>query len=330
MNEEKLLTLLTQADAPLSGEQISRQLGVSRTAIWKYIESLRQQGYEIDSAPRRGYLLSRAPDVLREGEICRQIDGCILGTELICLPTTDSTNTECKRRFMNGSREGLVVISDEQSAGRGRAGHEFISPKSKGLYLTALMQPKIAPMDAVNMTAWVAVAVCDAVEEVCGQRPGIKWTNDIILNGKKLCGILTEMEVEAETGALSYIITGIGVNCNHNETDFPAQLQNIATSLALECGKPIRRADLAAALIRALNRMYRRFPSEGKADYLAAYRRDCVTLGHEVLLVRPGETKKAFAETVDDDFALILRYPDGTRETVDSGEVSVRGLCGYV
>lgn len=329
MSTEQLLTMLLQADGPLSGEQISRELGVSRAAVWKQMEALRAQGYAIASAPRRGYRLEQAPDVLHPGELRSRLTDCALGGELVCLPTVDSTNTECKRRFLTGSSEGLVVLADEQTGGRGRVGRSFLSLPGKGLYLSVLLQPRLQPMEAVNLTAWAAVAVCDAVEEVCGVRPGIKWTNDLILNGKKLGGILTEMELEAETGALRWIICGIGINCGHGPEDFPEELRPVATSLAMALGHPVRRAELAAALVRALDRMYRRFPHDGLADYLAAYRRDCVTVGRQVQLLGRGEPQQAFAEAITEDFALAVRYPDGERAVVNAGEVSVRGICGY-
>lgn len=330
MVQDQILTLLKEAkDVPLSGEALGQRLGVSRAAVWKAVEALRQDGYEISSAPRRGYRLERGPDQLRAGEIAGGIQGCRVGRELVCLDSVDSTNTECKRRVMAGAREGLVVVANEQTGGRGRRGRPFLSPRDTGLYLTAVLQPLLQPAQAVCLTAWAAVAVCDAVEDAAGVRPQIKWTNDIILNGKKLCGILTEMEVEAESGQLLYVIPGIGINCNERLSDFPPELRDVATSLAIELGQPVHRAALAAALIRALDRMYADFPGE-KSRYLDAYRRDCVTVGRQVRLLWGEESEKAFAEAVDDDFALVVRTPDGTRKTVSAGDVSVRGLEGYV
>ncbi len=184
-------------------------------------------------------------------------------------------------------------------------------------------------MDVVNLTAWTAVAVCNAIENVVGERPGIKWTNDLILHNKKLCGILTEMGLEAESGQLQYVVVGIGINISQTENDFGDELIPIATSLELALGRKVRRADLAVSVIRQLDRMMQDFP-EKKDEYLSLYRSDCVTTGHEVRLIQKAESRTAFAEGIDDDFALLVRWPDGTHETITAGDVSVRGLLGYI
>ena len=183
--------------------------------------------------------------------------------------------------------------------------------------------------EIVNLTAWVAVAVCDAVEEAAGERPGIKWTNDLILRERKLCGILTELGLEAESGELQYVVVGIGINISQTEEEFGPEVSRVAVSLEQALGRRMRRADLAAAVIRNLDRMVRDFP-EKKSDYLARYRAGCLTTGHEVRLIQQGEARTAFAESIDDDFALVVRWDDGTRETITAGDVSVRGLLGYV
>ena len=175
----------------------------------------------------------------------------------------------------------------------------------------------------------VAVAVCDGIEAACGVRPQIKWTNDLVLNGKKLCGILTELGLESESNDLDYLITGIGINVNHTPEDFDAEVQPIATSLAQELGHPVRRAQLAVEIIRALDRMYAQFP-QNKQDYLERYRADCLTVGKQVQLITPAAREEAFAVAIDDDFRLVVEYPDGRRAALSAGEVSVRGMYGYV
>ena len=204
-------------------------------------------------------------------------------------------------------------------------------PAGKGLYCSILLRPRLVlDLDKLStLTAWVAVAASRAVEACCGLRPGIKWTNDLVLGGRKLCGILTELELEAETGEPSAVIAGIGINVGQTDGDFGPALSRVATSLEQELGSPVRRADLAVCLLRALDDMYAAFPA-AKADYLAEYRARCVTTGHEVYLVRGEERLPAFAESVDEDFALLCRMPDGSRRRVTAGEVSVRGLMGYV
>lgn len=330
MSREKVLSLLLERPAEyLSGEAMSRALGISRAGVWKAIEALRQEGYEISSAPNRGYRLESAPDRVREGELAGPLAGCLVGGTLACLDTIDSTNTECKRRAMAGTPEGLVVIAEEQTGGRGRLGRSFQSPKGCGLYLSALLRPQLEPAAVTDFTAWVAVAVCDGIEAACGVRPRIKWTNDIVLNGKKLCGILTELGLESESNALEYLVPGIGINVNHRPEDFSEDVRPMATSLAQELGHPVRRSLLAAEVIKALDRMYAAFP-QGKQEYLDKYRADCLTPGNRVQLITPVSRQEAYAVEIDDDFRLVVELPDGTRKALSAGEVSVRGMYGYV
>ena len=330
MSREKVLALLRERQGEYcSGEAMSRQLGISRAGVWKAIEGLRQEGYTISSAPNRGYRLEEGPDLLRAGELSGALSGCLVGRKLLCLETVDSTNTECKRRAMAGEAEGLVVVADEQTGGRGRLGRSFQSPKGQGLYLSALLRPRLEPGQVADFTAWVAVAVCDGIEAACGVRPRIKWTNDIILGGKKLVGILTELGLESESNALEYLIPGIGVNVNQAPEDFSPEIRDMATSLAQELSRPVRRSDLAVQIILALDRMYAGFP-ENKAEYLEKYRADCLTPGNQVQLITPVSRQEAYAVAVDDDFRLVVELPDGTRKALSAGEVSVRGMYGYV
>ena len=328
MLRDEVLSLLKSGEE-LSGETMSQTLGVSRAAVWKAIETLRGEGYAISSAPRRGYRLEGSPDLLSAGELAAAVAGRRVGKELVCLETVDSTNNEVKRRAVDAVPDGLVVLAGEQTGGRGRRGRAFLSPAGKGLYLSALLRPACGLEQVPALTAWTAVAVCDAVEALCRVRPDIKWPNDVILDGRKLCGILTELELEAESAQLRYVVVGLGLNISQTEADFGPEVAPAAVSLAQALGTAPRRADAAAAVIAALDRMYREFPARG-AEWLARYRADCLTLGKTVRLLRPSGEEEAFAEAVDDDFALVVRHPGGRRETVSSGEVSVRGLLGYV
>ncbi len=330
MTREAVLSLLKEAgDSYCSGQSMSRTLGISRAAVWKAIDALRQDGYEISSVPRRGYRLERSPDRLSAGELTGALRGLTLGQNIICLDSVDSTNNYAKKLADRGAPHGTVVLTDCQTAGRGRRGNSFVSPEGKGLYLSVLLRPNLPPADVINLTAWIAVAVCDAVEQVIGQRPGIKWTNDLILQSKKLCGILTEMSLEAETGELQYVVAGIGINVSQSEADFGTEVSSLAISLEQALGRKIRRADLAVAVLGALERMMNDFPHQ-KAAYLERYRNHCLTLGREVRLIRKGEAQIAFAQAIDEDFALVVRHENGTVETVTAGDVSVRGLLGYV
>ena len=326
MLRDQVLALL-KAGEELSGEAMSRALGVSRAAVWKAVEALRGEGYAISSAPRRGYLLKASPDVLSAGELYRP--GRRVGREIVCLETVDSTNSEAKRRAAGGAPDGLAVLAEGQTGGRGRRGRSFLSPAGKGLYLSVLLRPRCALEQVPALTAWTAAAVCGAVEGLCGLRPGIKWPNDVILEGRKLCGILTELELEADTGELGYVVVGLGLNVSQTKADFGPEVAPLAISLAQALGRAPRRAEVAAAVLDALDGMYAAFP-EQREDWLARYRARCLTVGRPVRLLRPGGEEEAHAEGIDDDFALVVRHPDGRRETVSSGEVSVRGLLGYV
>lgn len=330
MSRERVLALLRERPGEyLSGEAMSKTLGISRAGVWKAIEGLRQEGYTIASAPNRGYCLQHAPDRLRVGELFGLLSDAKIGSQLRCLDVIDSTNTECKRQAMDGAPEGLVVTAEEQTGGRGRRGRGFQSPRGKGLYLSALFRPDMDPARVSDFTAWVAVAVCDGIEACCGIRPQIKWTNDIVLGGKKLVGILTELSIESETNALDYMVAGIGVNVNQEPEDFSEEIRDMATSLSQALGRTVRRAELAAQIILALDRMYAAYP-EDRAKYLARYRADCVTTGHQVQLITPTARRQAFALEINDDFNLVVELYNGKKETVCAGEVSVRGMYGYV
>ena len=209
--------------------------------------------------------------------------------------------------------------------GKGRRGRAFASPQDNGIYLSILFHPDTLPTDIVEITAWTAVATNNAIEEVCGVRAGIKWVNDLVIDRKKICGILTEMSVESESGYIQYLIIGIGINVNGQAEDFPAEIRSTATSLAMETGKTHSRAALAAALIRELDSMCRAWPKE-KTKYLEAYRRDNITTGKEITVVRGTEEAPAFAVAIGDDFSLRVRYADGRSEALSSGEISIKGL----
>ena len=329
MSRERVLAMLRERPGEyLSGESMSRTLGISRAGVWKAIEGLRQEGYTIASAPNRGYRLEDAPDRLREGELAGPLEGCVLGSHLLCLEQIDSTNTEAKRQAMAGAPEGLVVLAEEQTGGRGRISRTFLSPKDKGVYLSILLRPKLTPEQLLPVTALTAVAVCDAIENTCGLRPQIKWTNDLLLGGKKLVGILTEVALEGETGAVESLVIGAGVNVHHTDADFTPEVAKMATALSAQAGHPVSRPRLAAEMIAALLRLSEDLSGD-LSRYRTAYRQDCLTLGREVQLLWSDSQETVFAEDIDDQFGLIVRRGDGSRTAIRSGEVSVRGLYGY-
>lgn len=330
MSREAILARLRRhPDSFISGEVISRELGISRAAVSKAVSALRKDGYEIAAVTNRGYRFLSGPNRLSEGEILPWLRTRHVGTHLVCFPVIDSTNNYLKREAMNIS-DGSVVVANEQTGGRGRLGRSFDSQADKGIYLSVLLRPNVLPAQALNLTAFVAVAVCEGIEAATGLKPQIKWTNDIVLGNRKVCGILTEMSVEGESGALQHIVTGIGVNVNQVGEDFPEELREVASSLRMVKGEEIPRGRLAAEIINALDQMYAAWTSDG-GDYLERYRSRCLTVGRQVKLIRAdGSVQEAQALGVDDDFALVVEHADSHRETITSGEVSVRGLWGYV
>lgn len=236
----------------------------------------------------------------------------------------DSTNSHLKRMAQEGAVHGCVAVADAQTAGRGRMGRSFQSPVGKGLYLSVLLRPDVSAQALMRATGMAAVAAARAIETVCGANVGIKWTNDLVLNGRKLCGILAETVM---MGAETALIIGVGINVHHQMTDFEGEVAEIATSLSLE-GYSVGRSQLAAALIEELYRLSDALGGD-IAEYLREYRRRCVTLGKDARLLWTEGQERVFAEDIDEAFGLVVRRENGERFAVRTGEVSVRGLYGY-
>lgn len=241
----------------------------------------------------------------------------------------DSTNTRLKEIAKVGSPAGTVLVADRQTGGRGRLGRSFLSPGGVGVYLSALIRPDCAPTELMHLTCAVAVAMCDAVENAFGFRPGIKWTNDLVVENKKLGGILTELGLDPKTGRVDYAILGIGINCGQTETDFDESIRDMATSARMVLGREADRNRLIAEMVLALERMDRTLLVSPDA-MLVRYRADCITLGREISILRGDEVRHARALDIDREGGLIVRYDSGEIGTVTSGEVSVRGLYGYI
>ena len=330
-SRDEVLSLLRGEEAFLSGQELSRRLGLSRAAIWKAVDTLRREGYEIEARTGLGYRLCAAPDALTEAEIRSFLgETAVIGRKLFCFDQLDSTNNYAKALAQSGAPGGAAVIADSQTAGRGRMERSFQSPKGQGIYLSVLLRPQLPPERLLPATALAGVAVCAAVERVCGTRPGLKWPNDPVLKGKKLCGILTEMSLEAETGRLQSLVLGIGINVGQRPGDFTPEVQEMAISLLQALGKPVSRPQLTAALLEELDQAYAALLAGDLSAYREAYRRDCVNLGKTVqLLPFGGGRELAQALDVDEEFSLVVRGEDGRERTIRSGEVSVRGLWGY-
>ncbi len=250
------------------------------------------------------------------------------GQRIIHFDTVDSTNTYAKKIAADGAPNGTVIIADAQTGGRGRLGRSFSSPAGLGLYLSVILRPQCPPDALMHLTCAAGVAASDAVQTSAGITPGIKWTNDLVIGRRKLGGILTELSIDPATKLVDYAVIGIGINCKQQENDFPPEIRDIATSLFLSGGEPDRVA-LAAALIHELYQMNEMLLTQ-KAQVMAVFTQRCVTLGKEISIVRGEQVLHAKALAVDEDGGLVVAFPDGSHTTVSSGEVSIRGMYGYL
>lgn len=246
---------------------------------------------------------------------------------ILRLDTVKSTNDVLKSLAEQGAKEGQIVIAEEQSAGKGRRGRSFSSPKGKGIYFSYLLRPEKLDASVSTLTPRAAVAVSRAIQKVSGMCPQIKWVNDLVIRGKKVCGILTEMAMEG--GKIHHVILGIGINVNQEAEDFPEELAEIATSLSIEAGRTFSRERLIEELVKELDEMWRGMETTG-GEYLEEYRRRCVTTGQDVCVISGSSRRKARAIQVNEDYSLQVEYEEGEREDLNSGEVSVRGVEGYV
>ena len=325
MGKAEVLSLLRDGEY-VSGEEISRALGVTRAAVWKAVQALRADGCSIDSVPNRGDGLHRPESALSDAAGHALLEGCPWPINV--LPTVDSTNTYAKAQAALGAPHGSVYVTGRQTGGRGRRGRTFVSPPG-GVYLSVLLRPQREAAELLWLTAAVAVAIRRAIRDCCPADVGIKWTNDLVIGKRKVCGILTELAAEADSGMLEYAVVGIGVNCNTDTAALPEPARDVAVSLREAVGTAVDPNALAAAMVRRLHELDTQLPG-ALPQWLAEYAGVCVTLGQDVQILRAGETRLAHAIGIDEAGGLIVRYPDGTEGVVSSGEVSVRGMYGYV
>ena len=260
IKDEVLRQLLDSSEA-ISGSTLARNLGVSRNAVWKAIESLRAEGYDIQAATNRGYTLAAGADVLNRVEIARWLKDGEIGTPMEIYDEIDSTNNRAKQLAMQGAAHGTVVLARQQTVGRGRFGRKFFSPENSGVYISFVLRPSLPAERAVMITSMAAVAVARAMERVADVKASIKWVNDVYLGTKKACGILCEAGLDFESGQMQYVVAGIGVNVGR--MDFPPELREIATSISNECGRDISRSRFCAELINEMNALYPQLESGG-------------------------------------------------------------------
>lgn len=323
VRDEVLAALERRRGEYVSGEALAEQLGVSRAAVWKAIDRLRADGLGIEAVPGGGYRLQTGDDSLTDAAVLAGLRTQALGRELVVLRETGSTNTLIKRSYPT-ARHGFTAIAEQQSAGRGRLGRAFASPPGGGLYMSVLLRPSL-PLSQLNyLTIAAAVAVCRAIHETCGFMPGIKWVNDVLMEGKKLCGILTEASIEGETGAVDFAVLGIGVNLRLDPGSLPPEVRGVAGSLSDFCAAPPRRAVLAAAILNHVEGCYRLLCTDGAAGLISQYRSLLCMLGKTVRVVGPHGAYTAEAVDVDEDGHLLVRDGDGKLHTLSSGEISIR------
>lgn len=317
---DRLLGLL--ADHPMvvvSGAKIARQVGVSRSAVWHWVQILRALGVRIKGHPKTGYQLETMPDILVPELIRPRLKGTQFGRRIHHFFKTDSTNAVALRLAAEGEPHGSLVIAEEQTAGRGRLGRPWYSEKTSGIYLSAILRPLLAPQQAPLLTLVAGLAARDAVVEVTGLAVDLSWPNDLLIAGRKCCGILTEMQAESQR--IHYVVVGVGVDVNHAR--FPAELDSIATSLRLAAGRPFSRLEVLAHLLAGLDRYYNRLLAEGPAPLIACFTEvSSLARDKRVRVVTPRETFTGTTAGLDATGSLLVRRDDGRLEPVLAGDVA--------
>jgi BirA family biotin operon repressor/biotin-[acetyl-CoA-carboxylase] ligase len=320
-SEELVLAFLAEAgDTVVSGEAISDKLGLTRAAVWKHVEALRQQGYRIDAVATRGYRLVEVPDRLRALELRPLLNTHDVGQVLHCFDEVDSTNDRAKALADEGAEHGEVVVAERQTAGRGRRGRTWISPARRNVAFSVILRPEaLPPTRASELTLVAAVAVCDALRQA-GVDAGIKWPNDVLVGGRKIAGILTELA--AEPDQVHWVVVGVGVNVNARREDFPPELAGEATSVLIERDHPAPRALFLAACLTSLEDWYDRHAEEGFEPIREAWKARSVTLGQQVSVKTDGGDLVGTAFDIDAGGALLIRTAAGV-ERVLSGDVAL-------
>ena len=325
--KSEILRLLKESDTYISGQQLCEQFQVSRTAIWKVIDQLKKEGYEIEAVRNKGYRLIDSPDVMSKAEIESLVDTKWAGKTVVYYDKIDSTNNRAKEAGDNGAAHGTLFVADMQVAGKGRRGRVWKSPSGSSIYMTILLYPDIPPVKAPQLTLLMAIAVAEGIQEVTGLETKIKWPNDIVVNGRKICGILTEMSTEIDY--INHVVIGAGINVNQDT--FPDDIKATASSLKLELGKSVKRSELIAAVMKSFEKCYEIFIlKDDLSGFLDVYNSLMVFGDQEVKVLEPGNEYKAHAIGINQTGELIVRTPDGKEKEIYAGEVSVRGVYGYV
>lgn len=325
----KILKLLRESDDYVSGQHLCEEFGVSRTAVWKAINQLKEDGYNVEAVRNRGYRIVEIPDVVLEEELESLLIGKTrwAGQNIAFFRETDSTNLRAKQLGDEGAPHGTLVVAEKQNAGRGRRGRGWESPPGCSIYMSILLRPGVAPVKAPMLTLVMAYSVAEGIRLCTGLDVEIKWPNDIVLNGKKLVGILTEMSTEIDF--INHVVIGTGINVNMDS--FPEEIAKTATSLCKESGKKIKRSPMIAEIMRQFEYNYERYvETEDLSCIRDAYNQLLVNCGREVQILEKENSYRALALGINDRGELLVRKGDGSEEAIYAGEVSVRGIYGYV
>lgn len=325
--KSEILRLLKESNTYISGQQLCEQFQVSRTAVWKVIDQLKKEGYQIEAVRNKGYRLIDSPDVMSKAEIESLMDTKWAGSNVVYYDEIDSTNNRAKEAGDNKAPHGTLFVADMQVAGKGRRGRVWQSPAGSSIYMTILLYPEISPLKAPQLTLVMAIAVAEGIKEVTGLETKIKWPNDIVVNGRKICGILTEMSTEIDY--INHVVIGAGINVNQD--DFPEDIRKTASSLKMELGKQVKRSELIAAIMKSFEKDYEIFvKTEDLSGLQELYNSMLVNLDRDVKVLEPGNEYEAHALGINKTGELIVRTAEGEEKEIYAGEVSVRGVYGYV
>ena len=318
--DAKILSALRANPDGVSGAQLAEQLAISRAAVWARMDELRKVGYDIEASPHFGYKLVSSPDALHADDLLARLGNTkVVGRDIQVFEQTTSTNDVVERLARDGVKEGAVVFAESQTKGRGRLGRKWSSPTHKGLWLSVLLRPDLRPQETTQLTVISATALRRAIKTVTGLSADIKWPNDLLLGGKKVAGILTEMS--AETDRVRHVIIGIGMDVNQDASDLPGELRPIATSLKMESGDEISRAELATEVLRELDTDYARIGMGKFPEVADEWEAACVTIGRNVTVHIGNQKFRGRAESLDDDGALLVRTEHGHLERITGGDV---------
>jgi len=321
VTKDQLLGYLKEKSGSwISGELLSNKLSVSRTAVWKHVCKLKEEGYVIESATRKGYLFREPSDVLTPYEVGAGLDTRIFGTkDIVCLKETDATNLRAKELAGSGAPEGTVVIAETQTMGRGRKGRTWFSPYREGIYVSIIVRPEISPSAAPRMTLMAAVAVAEALDSLVQLKVKIKWPNDILVNDRKLAGILTEMSMEMDE--VEYMVVGLGLNVNTPARSFPEEIGGNATSILIETGERFSRVDLIQAYLKCYDNYYEILKRNGFAPIMKRWKEFSDIIGRRVTVDVIGKKHIGKVVDIDDDGVLILKDDQSRFHRIFSGDV---------